>query len=881
MSRLTILIIINIAIISGLPGSTPNFVAQDRIIFENEFLIDKNFFYRPKVGIQSFSSVAFDGTNWLVVWEEGDELTDIYGARLTSQGAIIDSIGIPISSASRYQCFPEVLFNGEKYFIVWEDYRNGGAPNIYGCRMNPDGNVLDTGGISISFSYSCGPHLAFDGTNYLVVWEDQRYGSLYSDIYGARVSQSGVVLDPGGFPISIAGYWQIRPAVAFDGANYLVVWTDGRNGQNPDIYGARVNTAGIVLDTIGILISNAPGAQVSPAIVYGNNEYLIAWQDSRNGDADIYACRVTPDGIVLDTAGIPVDTAVNEQSQPALYFDGTNFLVVWQDYRDGANYDIYGVRINPAGNILDTAFIPIATGINYETNPAISFGTTNYIVTFTNEVGSNSDIMGVRINKDGVIIDTSAILISTGIYFYSQIYPVLGFDGQNYLAVWEDERNGNTNGDIFGARITSAGSVLDPTGIPISTAANEQRHPAVIFDGTNYFVVWQDKRINGLNYDIFGARINTQGIVLDTLGIPISVINNDQKNPAVAFDGTNYFVVWEDNRINQYNYDIYGARVTPDGVLLDTGGIAIAEAQEYQIHPRVIFGRTNYFVVWEDYRNDNGEIYGCRVDQNGVVIDTGGIAILPSSNFRCNPAVAFDGNNYLVLWQESRPGTYWDIYGARVTQTGMVIDSMGIAISTAPNSQWLPAVSFGGTSYFTAWQDLRNGASWDIYGARITTSGMVSSSFSVSTQIGNQHSPAILAVSNSALVLYSGWCDSILGFPANVMRIWGKLLVDAGIPENKLILKTAETQLTLHPNPFSNSVKIGVRVGKYGRYHLEIFNVLGQKIKTIFNEERQAGYYEFIWDGKDDRNRQLPAGVYYVRLETDGFKKNEKVILLR
>ena len=57
--------------------------------------------------------------------------------------------------------------------------------------------------------------------------------------------------------------------------------------------------------------------------------------------------------------------------------------------------------------------------------------------------------------------------------------------------------------------------------------------------------------------------------------------------------------------------------------------------------------------------------------------------------------------------------------------------------------------------------------------------------------------------------------------------------------------------------------------------------MLGQKIKTIFNEERQAGYYEFIWDGKDDRNRQLPAGVYYVRLETDGFKKNEKVILLR
>jgi hypothetical protein len=87
--------------------------------------------------------------------------------------------------------------------------------------------------------------------------------------------------------------------------------------------------------------------------------------------------------------------------------------------------------------------------------------------------------------------------------------------------------------------------------------------------------------------------------------------------------------------------------------------------------------------------------------------------------------------------------------------------------------------------------------------------------------------------------------------------------------------------ICIAPNPFRNSVKIGVRVGKYGRYRLEIFNVLGQKIKTIFNEERQAGYYEFIWDGRDGRNQQLSAGVYYVRFETEGYTKTEKVILLK
>jgi hypothetical protein len=91
-----------------------------------------------------------------------------------------------------------------------------------------------------------------DGADYLVAWADARFGCC--SIFGARVSGGGQVLDQGGIAIATHGREQQAPAIAYDGTNYLVAWTDHR-GSLADIYGARVTPSGRVLDPHGLLLS--------------------------------------------------------------------------------------------------------------------------------------------------------------------------------------------------------------------------------------------------------------------------------------------------------------------------------------------------------------------------------------------------------------------------------------------------------------------------------------------------------------------------------------------------------------------------------------------------------------------------------------------------
>ncbi|MDZ7330669.1 MAG: T9SS type A sorting domain-containing protein [candidate division KSB1 bacterium] len=84
-----------------------------------------------------------------------------------------------------------------------------------------------------------------------------------------------------------------------------------------------------------------------------------------------------------------------------------------------------------------------------------------------------------------------------------------------------------------------------------------------------------------------------------------------------------------------------------------------------------------------------------------------------------------------------------------------------------------------------------------------------------------------------------------------------------------------------YPNPFNSSTTIKYQLPVATDVKLEIYNFLGQRIRTLVDQFQQLGSYSIIWDGTDDFNQSVSSGVYLYQLKTKNFIKTNKLIVLR
>lgn len=275
-------------------------------------------------------AVAWDGEDFLVVWSARRAgATDLFGARVAPNGDVIDRTPRTISSSPGNQTHPSVAWGRDQFLVVWEDDRSG-VSRIFGAHVTPRGEILEPNGFPVSRSRHAqsAPVAGWTGSRYVVVWNESAGGGNGLDLYGAA-------LDPtigGGadaLPLVTAPGDQLAPAVAWGPDSGLLVWSDDRSGGTDasliDLYAARLGMDGSLLGPDTVLVTGAAGAQGAPAVAWDGAQFDLVWDDQREGGHLIYGTAVSAKGALRDPGGVPITSGPAENGPPALAPSG-NYL---------------------------------------------------------------------------------------------------------------------------------------------------------------------------------------------------------------------------------------------------------------------------------------------------------------------------------------------------------------------------------------------------------------------------------------------------------------------------------------------------------------------------------------------------------------------------
>jgi hypothetical protein len=294
---------------------------------------------------------------------------------------------------------------------------------------------------------------------------------------------------------------------------------------------------------------------------------VIAWVDYRNGRSDIYYQRYNSSGVAQGSnVKVNDDTLTVYQWAPSISMDRSgNFVIAWEDFRNG-NYDIYCQKYNSLG---------VAQGVNVKVNddtltayqwaPSISMDKSgNFVIAWQDYRNVNSDIYYQRYNSLGIAQGSNAKVNDDTVKVEQGSPSVSMNESGNFVIAWVDYRNGYS--DIYYQRYNSLG-VAQGSNVKVNddTGGAKQWNPVISMDRSgNFVIIWKDYRYGKDNPDIIGQRYYSDG---STRGANYRIVadgpNWAEVAPQVIANASQIVFTWQDNRRSK-GWDIYAKIVTWD-----------------------------------------------------------------------------------------------------------------------------------------------------------------------------------------------------------------------------------------------------------------------------------------------------------------------------
>ncbi|MCC7385444.1 MAG: hypothetical protein IT384_26580 [Deltaproteobacteria bacterium] len=356
--------------------------------------------------------------------------------------------------------------------------------------------------------------------------------------------------------------------------------------------------------TVGPLstLEASPGTatQRGPAIAWDGARYVVVWEDGRVAGAggELYLARLASDGRLLDPSGLPVQSAAQpgDQGQAAIAFNprGAAVFIASVGPQSGSP-EIYLSRFLPgSGSFADPAGTPLtSTPVAAEGAPAIACTHASCLVAFQETTGGVTQVRGRRLSAAGTPLDPAAldlVLDNTG--RTTELGPAVTATGASFFVAWEDDRlagSGLLGADLYGRRVPEVGAVSPIAGSILVSADTRQSRPSLVpILADQLLALWEDQRGGVLTADdVFVGRFDLMFGAL--AGRSLIAERLDQQAPKLAGGNGRALAVWQDFRSGAFGAT-YAARLDANGASLDGSGFAVLSGAAHVIEHAVAKG---------------------------------------------------------------------------------------------------------------------------------------------------------------------------------------------------------------------------------------------------------------------------------------------------
>lgn len=644
---------------------------------------------RPAGG--PYWSVASDGTNWVVVNQDTSTSNDIVALRVSPDGIVLDPPTRTVVDSTYYmRSNIKLAHAGGVFLMTYNDAYLNGVNETKAVRFDSN---LDLLAAPVQVLTTPASDLVGAGSQFYLAWHQQQ-PDFSMAVYGTRIDTAGQKLDGSGDNLSgdsfSAAYTDI--AAAWDGINWKVTW-----GQDGVLRTARVNTSGTVLDPGGIAV---PGPQAGLIAGVGNGGVQMIWSPYVNSDQGVVTANISAG----NTAGPNRDVSIGapRQVRPDIAGNSNGFMLVYFS-STGSGHRVLAQPLDAAGNPTTAGPVEVAAGdlSSGLGAPAVAWNGSVYLVAW----GNGQGIIAQRLNSDGSKIDAAPFMVISSAFGPPDIDAI----GDTFLVTGRKYGYTPQFIDAYGARIDgSTGTVLDATPLPLA-GGYVSRAPTVAVLGGRWLVVYHSNWSHDeSNADTGAVFVSPDGATSGAVGLYnfSTAGGNGVFRVGLASNGNVALMVQSAEISSGVETDLLFRQIYPDGTLGAVTNLTPWRGNQY--NPVVAWDGTNFVIVYEEQKNrladldmldGRSDLFGMRVSPAGAIIDPQGFVFSASPIAETLPGIATQGGVWLIAGTLMRNETPFANYRIGYGVLGGGGNQLPVAVAAAsPAGGDVPlAVNFSAT----------------------------------------------------------------------------------------------------------------------------------------------------------------------------------------